>query len=76
MADQILQKGRCAFTAACPYPGPHVRVPGTNHFVCHMHAREMAVPSAPGCFATQFSATEFRPPRGRRRNLWLEGARG
>jgi hypothetical protein len=33
------QLGRCAFTAACTFPGPRLRIIGTNRTVCAVHAR-------------------------------------
>jgi len=34
-----LQLGRCAFTAACIFPGLRLRIRGTNREVCVVHAR-------------------------------------
>jgi len=38
-----IQRGRCAFTAACIYAGPRFRLRGTNQTVCEPHARTIAL---------------------------------
>jgi hypothetical protein len=39
----LLQLGRCAFTAACSFPGPRYRLRGTNREVCVVHARSFQI---------------------------------
>ncbi len=59
----IFQMGRCAFAAACNYPGPRIRIQGTNREVCVVHARtfQLAVES-PAPAASEGAPAVMRLP--------------
>jgi len=65
-----LQLGRCAFTAACSFPGPRYRVRGTQQLICAVHARtfvlacESPTPAVGEASALRLFANEKAGGRG------------